>query len=149
MLENSCCWFWTIDYGYYSLRIDLLTRNTLVLGWILSSANFFVFLYLLIPSLILMNIPSLQTAVSTSLFKQLLSLNVYSKYLWMNISIWVYERLPAFLCIHVHVVRMYLSFTGALLISGIYDLQPLVPSSINDPLKMTEYVYLIHIWSYP
>lgn len=55
------------------------------------------------------------------------------------------ERLPAFLCIHVHVVRMYLSFTGALLISGIYDLRPLVPSSINDPLKMTEYVYLIHI----
>lgn len=53
------------------------------------------------------------------------------------------ERLPAFLCIHV--VRMYLSFTGALLISGIYDLRPLVPSSINDPLKMTEYVYLIHI----
>lgn len=149
MLENSCCWFWTIDYGYYSLRIDLLTWNTLVLGSILSSANFFVFLYLLIPSLILMNIPSLQTAVSTSLFKQLLSLNVYSKYLRMNIYIWVYERLPAFLCIHVHVVRMYLSFTGALLISGIYDLRPLVPSSINDPLKMTEYVYLIHIWSYP
>lgn len=31
---------------------------------------------------------------------------------------------------------------GALLISGIYDLRPLVPSSINDPLKMTEAIAL-------
>ena len=28
--------------------------------------------------------------------------------------------------------------------SGIFDLQPLVPTYINDPLKMTEYVNAVH-----
>lgn len=46
-----------------------------------------------------------------------------------------------YFCVYIYVDYVYIYiFTGALLISGIYDLRPLVPSPINDPLKMTEYV---------
>jgi hypothetical protein len=37
----------------------------------------------------------------------------------------------------IHVI-IFLLFSGGLLVSGVYDLTPLVNTCINDPLKMTQ-----------
>lgn len=143
--QKTAVVFWltrpqAMNTGLFISIIELLTKNTLVQDSILNAANFLfytlMYLYFLIPLSIylLMYILLLQDHSLNIFHFEICFLQIYG-------LTFIFEYNAACISVYIHMQTKFIFiFTGALLISGIYDLRPLVPSSINDPLKMTEYV---------